>query len=89
MILDVSRQAGAKTQIEKFSESIQNIIAAEKDLSGKGLRLVAVGAHADTELFRGSYEDVESLRETQAGKTFPVLCNDSSALCLSAIQGKV
>ena len=73
---DVSRQAGAKTQIEKFSESIQNIIAAEKDLSGKGLRLVAVGAHADTGTFRGSYEDVESLRETQAGKTFPVLCND-------------
>ncbi len=73
---DVSRLAGAKAQIEKFSESIQRLSTTQQDLTDMGLSLVAVGAHADSGTFRGSYEDLETLRESETGKSYPVLCND-------------
>ena len=76
---DVSRLAAAKKQIEEFSEGIQKLTTDstfQSDLIGKGLRIAAIGAHTDTGTFRGSYEDLETLRESESGKVFPVVAND-------------
>lgn len=73
---DVSRLAAAKAQIGQFSAGVELLEAEADSLAEKGVRVAAVGAHLDVGTFRGSYEDLENLRETESGKARPVIAND-------------
>lgn len=73
---DVSRLAAAKAQVEQFNQGIEMLDAEADELADKGVRVAGVGVHLDVGTFRGSYEDLENLRESHCGTSMPVIAND-------------